>query len=182
MSTVVTDLRQAVEDVAAYEALRESVAAYGITTCYETIAPPGFVDLNRAGMVVICGPRLSPMVAQVLASDRNLGFGHDAAGWFLRDQRGGNWYRSPIDQGEDADVAYVGRLPRPDGRGTFLYIAGIHAVGAAGVVHYVAGNLAEMWQQVRTRRFSALVRCEFEPDTRAVTGSDLVAGPYEGVQ
>jgi hypothetical protein len=33
------------------------------------IPPPGLVDLNRDNLVVICGPRLSPIIAQVLASD-----------------------------------------------------------------------------------------------------------------
>ena len=37
-------------------------------------------NLNRDNLVVICGPRLSPIIAQVLASDPNLGFAHDDQG------------------------------------------------------------------------------------------------------
>lgn len=170
----------ALEDMAAYEALRASVSELGIEARHEIIPPPGFLDLNRPGLVVICGPRLSPMVGQMLASDRNITFGCAAGAWYLADQRAGETYRSPIDGGEDADIAYLGRLPRPDGQGAFVYIAGIHAVGAAGAVHYLAGNLAGIWQRVRDRRFSALVRCTFAPGTREITGSELIAGPYEG--
>ena len=170
----------AVEDFAAYEALQASAAALGIQTRHEVIAPPGLVDLNRGGLVVICGPRLSPLVAQVLASDRALAFGCDDTGWFLQDRRAGRAWRSPSDSGEAADIAYVGRLPRPDGLGTFLYVAGIHAAGAGGVVNFLAGNLETAWQKVRDRRFSALVRCTFDPDTRDITGSELLTDFYEG--
>ena len=37
-----------------------------------------------------------------------------------------------MDNGEMCDFGYLGRLPRPDGRGTFLYIGGIHAAGTSG--------------------------------------------------
>lgn len=170
----------AVEDLAAYEMLRASAAEMGIETCYEVIPQPGFVDLNRPGLVVICGPRLSPLVGQILASDRAIGFTHDNAGWFLEDRKTGKAWRSPMDSGQPSDIAYLGRLPRPDNRGTFIYIAGIHAAGAPGAVHYLAGALEKVWKQVRDRRFSALVRCTFDPETREVTASELFAGPYEG--
>ena len=159
--------------------LRASAAEMGIETCHEVIPPPGFVDLNRPGLVVICGPRLSPLIGQILASDRVPGFARDDDGWFLEDRKTGKTWRSPMDSGEPSDIAYLGRLPRPDGRGTFVCIAGIHAAGAPGAVHYLARALAQVWQQVRDRRFSALVRCTFDPETREVIASDLLAGPYE---
>lgn len=44
----------------------------------------------------------------------------------------GEVYRSPSDSGEPIDYGYLGRLSRPDGRGTFQYLAGIHAMGNLG--------------------------------------------------
>src|SRR5262249_42738982 len=143
----------------------------------EEIPPPGLIDLNRDGLVVICGPRLSPLVAQVLAADQTLVFGHDSDGWFIEDRRTGTVYRSPMDlTGAHSDIGYLGRLRRPDGRGTFTYMAGIHAAGAAGVVDWItgAGGLTELWRETRERRFSTLVRCTFDPATRHVTSSERI--------
>jgi hypothetical protein len=144
----------------------------------EVIGPPGLVNLNRDNLVVICGPRLSPIIAQVLASDPNLGFAQDERGWFLVDHATGTTYRSPRDDGEPADYAYLGRLPRIDGRGTFLYFAGIHAPGNSGAMHYLEGHLEELYGEVRTGRFSTIIACRFDPDTRQVTSSERVTPLY----
>lgn len=64
-----------------------------------------------------------------------------AADWYLVDQTAGVDYRSPRNSGESRDYGYIGRLPRPDGRGTFLYLAARDSVAAqqkcddATVVH-----------------------------------------------
>ena len=171
------------EDLRAYNELSSLARTLGLDTQYEIVEPPGFLNLNRDNLIVICGPRLSPLIGQVLESDQSLGFDKDASGWFLRDKTSGEEYHSPMDDGESADFAYLGRLPRIDGRGTFLYIAGIHAVGAAGVVHYLENSLSELYSDVKLRRFSTLIRCEFEPDTLTVTKSERVSplyGPESG--
>jgi transcriptional regulator with XRE-family HTH domain len=166
------------EGFQAYERLRELARSLGLEAQYEVISPPGLIDLNRDNLVVICGPRLSPVVAQVLASDPNLSFAHDDGGWHLLDQVTGTVYRSPMDDGEPADYAYLGRLPRIDGRGAFLYLAGIHAPGNSGVVHYLEGHLEELYGEVRTGRFSTLIACQFDPSTRQMTGSERVTPIY----
>jgi hypothetical protein len=147
-------------------------------TQYEVIPPTGIVNLNRDNHVVICGPRLSPIVAQVLEGDDNLRFEKDRA-WHLLDQRTGEEFRSPMDEdGSAGDFGYLGRLPRLDGRGTFLYIAGIHAIGANGVVHYLEHNLAELYREVRTRPFSTLISCRYNPETLEVLESRRVTPLY----
>ena len=166
------------EGFQAYERLCELARTLGLDAQYEVIPPPGMVDLNRDNLVVICGPRLSPIIAQVLASDPNLGFAHDDRGWYLVDHATGTTYRSPRDDGEPADYAYLGRLPRIDGRGTFLYFAGIHAPGNGGAMHYLEGHLEELYGEVRTGRFSAIIGCRFDPDTRQVVSSERVTPLY----
>jgi hypothetical protein len=53
----------------------------------EYIQLGGNVDLNRDNLVVICGPRISPLIAEVLKSDPVLQFERDDSGWFLIDKR-----------------------------------------------------------------------------------------------
>uniref|UniRef100_A0AAU1HWQ4 Sigma-70 family RNA polymerase sigma factor n=1 Tax=Streptomyces sp. NBC_00180 TaxID=2903632 RepID=A0AAU1HWQ4_9ACTN len=166
------------EDFDNFEHLRKLLGGMKLEAQYEVIPPSGIVNLNRDNHVVICGPRLSPIVAQVLEGDHNLRFEKDRA-WHLVDQKTGKTYRSPLDEdGSAGDFGYIGRLPRLDGRGTFLYIAGIHAIGANGVVHYLEHHLAELYREVRTRRFSALISCRYNPDTLEVLESRRVTPLY----
>lgn len=171
------------EAFGSYERLSALAQTLGLKTEYEVIAPPGMVTLNRTNLIVLCGPRLSPLVSQILESDSKLGFHKDGGGWHLLDTETNETYRSPSDEGKNFDHAYLGRLPRPDGRGTFLYMAGIHAIGTAGAAHYVENNLADLYREVKTRRFSTLITCEFEPETRKVISSKRLTPIYrpEGV-
>ncbi|MEV0533643.1 sigma-70 family RNA polymerase sigma factor [Kitasatospora sp. NPDC050463] len=166
------------EDLSNYEHLRKLFASLKLESEYEVIPASGIVNLNREHLVVICGPRLSPIVAQVLEGDDNLRFRKDRA-WHLVDQRTDTEYRSPLDEdGMAGDVGYLGRLPRLDGKGTFLYIAGIHAIGANGVVHYLENHLAELYREVRTKRFSTLISCRYDPKTLEVLESSRVTPIY----
>lgn len=167
------------EDFQAYEALQQLARAFQLETEYEVIAPPGMINLNRDNLIVVCGPRLSPLIAQLLASDQHLGFEKDDSGWYLADRTEDKIYRSPMDDGESGDYAYLGRLQRLDGKGTFLYIAGIHAVGAAGVVHYLDNHLAELYRDIKTRRFSTIIRCTFDEGTRRIESSKRVSPLYK---
>ncbi|RCV49748.1 sigma-70 family RNA polymerase sigma factor [Marinitenerispora sediminis] len=168
----------ATEDLAAFDMLSGLARELRLEASYETVAPPGMIDLNRDNLVVICGPRLSPMIGQILASDPHIAFDRDESGWYLQDQVTGIVYRSPMDAGERADYAYLGRLPRPDARGTFVYLAGIHAVGATGVTHWLTHHLAEVYREVGRRRFSTLIRCTYTTDPLQITGSERVTPLY----
>lgn len=166
------------EDLDNFEHLRKLLGGMKLDAQYEVIPPSGIVNLNRDNHVVVCGPRLSPIVAQVLEGDDYLRFEKDHA-WHLVDQKTGQRYRSPMDEdGTPGDFGYLGRLPRLDGRGTFLYVAGIHAIGANGVVHYLENNLAELYREVRTKRFSTLISCRYNPDTLEVLESRRVTPLY----
>ncbi|WP_329273840.1 sigma factor-like helix-turn-helix DNA-binding protein [Streptomyces sp. NBC_01451] len=166
------------EDISNFEHLRTLLGGMKLEAKYEVVPPTGMINLNRDNHVVICGPRLSPIVAQVLEGDDNLRFEKDRA-WHLVDQNTGQAYRSPMDEdGSAGDFGYLGRLPRLDGRGTFLYIAGVHSIGANGVVHYLENNLAELYREVRTRRFSTLISCRYDPKTLDVLESRRVTPLY----
>ncbi len=166
------------EDFISYERLRELLSSLQLDAQVEFIPPPGMIRLNRSNLVVICGPRLSPLLGQVLESDPVLGFERDDEGWHLVDRSTNTTYRSPLDKDNPGDVAYFGRLPRPDGRGLFTYMAGIHAAGPMGVVHYLTTHLGEVYREVRGKRFSTLIESEFDADSREVQRSRRLTSVY----
>ncbi|MFJ1774984.1 sigma-70 family RNA polymerase sigma factor [[Kitasatospora] papulosa] len=168
----------ATEDFQTYEHLRELAEDVGLEITFERIPLGGNVRLNRTNLVVICGPRLSPLIEQILESDPHLRFDKDDNGWFLADRTTGEIYRSAMDDGGNSDVAYFGRLPRPDGQGTFLYIAGIHARGSGGVVHWLNAELVNLHRELKARRFSTLISSTFDPDTLEITSSKRITPFY----
>ncbi|MGW7108805.1 sigma-70 region 4 domain-containing protein [Streptomyces xanthophaeus] len=166
------------EDLGNFDRLRKLLATLKLDAHYEVIPPSGMVNLNRDNHVVVCGPRLSPIIAQVLEGDDFLRFEKDNA-WHLVDLKTSERFRSPMDEdGSAGDFGYLARLPRLDGRGTFLYAAGIHAIGANGVVHFLENNLPELYREVRTRRFSTLISCRYDPKTLEVLESKRVTPLY----
>lgn len=167
------------EDVAASNELVELARDLQLGATIEYIPTSGVVDLNRNNLIVICGPKISATVAKTLTADPVLRFHEDEHGrWFLVDQRIGQTYRSPSDDLTDpqpGDIAYLARLPRPDGQGTILLLTGMHAVGSHGVVRYLERELAELYQEVGTRRFSTVIACDFDLVTRNILSSRRVA-------
>jgi hypothetical protein len=167
------------ESFAAYEILAEGARAVGLEATYEVVPRPGHVHLNRPNLIVLTNPRLLPFLSQVMEADPNLRYEHDEAGWYLIDKAADAEYRSPRDRSVFADYGYIGRLSRPDGKGTFLYLAGIHAQGTLGAAKYVADNLADLHRELKTRRFSAIVLCHYDPTTGPrIISTELVTPLY----
>ena len=172
----------AVEDVAAAQRLGELAQALGLGFQSEHVQPDGSIDLNRDGLVVISGPRISPAVASVLAQDDDLRFERAPDGpWTLRDVRTGATYRSGWDNDppEQFDFAYLGRLPRPDGAGTVLVFTGIHPPGSLGVVKLLTTKLSDLYERVKDRRFSVIVRTAYDKVTHEPGAVELVTPFYE---
>ncbi|WDZ85389.1 sigma-70 family RNA polymerase sigma factor [Micromonospora cathayae] len=158
----------AIEDVAAAQRLGELARSLGLEPSFEHVPADGAVDLNRPNLVVICGPRISEPVARVLAQDPILQFERASDGtWTLVDRTTGTVHRSGQDQDPPvaSDVAYLGRLPRPDGHGSLIVLTGIHPPGSLGVVHLICTQITELFAQVNTANFSVLVGTEYEPGT-----------------
>lgn len=169
------------ESFAAYETLADLARSVGLDASYEMVPPPGLVHLNRSNLIVLTNPRLLPFLAQVMESDPHVRYLYDERrGWFLRDETSGTDYFSPRDEGELADYGYVGRLPRPDGKGTFLYMAGTHAQGTLGAAHYVANNLVELYKDLKVRRFSTVIECNYDAkDPKRIVSVERIAPLYE---
>ncbi len=169
-----------VEAFSAYELLAEAARVVGLDATYEVVPPPGHVDLNRPNLIVLTNPRLLPFLSQVMGADPHVRYVYDKTdGWYLVDLTTGTEYKSLRDRGEASDYGYVGRLPRPDGKGTFLYLAGTHAQGTLGAAHYVTTNLSELYRELKARRFSTVIECRYDPsDPRTVVSTERVTPLY----
>src|ERR1043165_8291797 len=174
------------ESFTAFELLGESARRVGFDATYEVVPAPGNVHLNRPNLIVLTNPRLLPFLSQVMEADPHIRYVQDSddGSWYLVDVTAGKEYRSPRDEGDLADFGYVGRLPRPDGKGTFLYLAGLHAPGTLGAAQYVVGNLGHLYRELKNRRFSTIVRYEFESASQMKMRSVFPVTPlyrHEGV-
>jgi hypothetical protein len=111
----------------------------------------------RGDVVSICGPKSSTVSATALAADPLLDYHERPDGrWVIDDRVSGASYASPLDDdpGSKRDIAYVGRLPVPDG--SMLLIAGVHALGSVGAVDYLVNHAAEIYRGVGDRPFSMI--------------------------
>jgi hypothetical protein len=160
---------------AAYDLIRNMCVDFDLEVTDEVVPPPGIVHLNRDNLIVLCSPRLLPIVGQVLDADEHLGFANSAQGWYLVDRDKGTEYRTSENAEMAHDYGYIGRLPRPDGRGTFLYLAGIHGMGTLGAAHYLVHNVYELYKEVKTHRWSTLVRCDYDQDTQEIQSTERIS-------
>ncbi|MGW4644560.1 sigma-70 family RNA polymerase sigma factor [Sphaerisporangium sp. NPDC004334] len=187
--TVVTPLRLdpatgrsvvALDDMRAGSRLENLARGYGLSVGSDNVSVDGDIDLNRPGLVVICGPRMSAAVRECYDKDPVIRWDRDDKGWLLRDTRTGTVYRSgtQTEPPRPTDSAYLGRLPRPDGNGSLLTIAGIHPNGSLGVIHLLASETATLWGQVGDQRFSTVVGVEYDPDSGEPVKAELVSPLY----
>lgn len=139
------------------------------------IPTSGEIDLNRDDLIVVCGPKTSPVTAEALSKDPRLTFETLPDGrWALIERDSGTVHTSPTDSPDNpqpTDIAYLGRLPRPDGQGTFLLIAGVHAVGSLGVAHFLTDSIGEIYAKAGTAPFSMVVTADYEPGAKTIKDS-----------
>ncbi|MFJ8030336.1 sigma-70 family RNA polymerase sigma factor [Streptomyces sp. NPDC096032] len=188
--TVATPLRRddergrtvvAVDDVSSGKRLEDLARSYGLEVTSEHVPVSGEIDLNRDGLVVVCGPRMSQEMWDTYAQDPVLRWERaDDGPWTVVDRRTGTVHRSgqDSDPARSYDVGYLGRLSRPDGKGSMLAIAGIHTQGSLGVVQLLANDLNALWGQVGDHRFSTLVGVEYDPETSEPQSVELLCPLY----
>jgi hypothetical protein len=147
---------------------------------FEQIPQDGHIDLNRDGLVVICGPRMSAEVADVLRSDPAIRFVKRGSVWVLKDLTTGAVYRSGQDErpARPYDVGYLGRVKRPDKQGCVLILTGIHPPGSLGVVHLLSDDLEGLFGVNGEDEFSAIVGVDYDATTHEPTNVKLLAPAY----
>jgi hypothetical protein len=171
----------AVEDVAASSRLEALARSFALEVTAEHVPLGGEIDLDRDGLIVICGPRLSEVMGRTYAADPVIKWEQTESGaWALRDSRTGELFVSPMDDGSgrNEDIAYLGRLPRPDRQGSLLAFTGVHPPGTLGVVALLTSDVSTLWGQVGAERFSVVVGTEFDPDTHEPGKTRLLTPLY----
>jgi len=158
----------AAEDVLGSRRLGQTAQDLGMKVSYETIASDVDFNVNRSNVVAICGPRISRVIGNVLATDPILRFTREDGGpWMVHDRSTGLTHASGIDHEppQPFDIAYLGRLRRPDGQGTIMILTGIHPQGSLGVIEMIRSGISDLHAQLGDRCFSVLLRCEYDPES-----------------
>jgi transcriptional regulator with XRE-family HTH domain len=172
--TIATPLRQttagrplvAQEDVEAAMVLARFLDAANITADLQPISATGELDVAAPALVAICGPKSSPAIRRLIATDPVLAFSSDADDrWRIIERSSGQAHASPIDDDPDADrdVAYLARLARPASAAPMLVVAGVHAIGSLGAMTYLTGrdNLRDLHHTVGDHPFSMVIESQF---------------------
>lgn len=165
------------EDSIAAERLTAQLVALGFAVEQYRI-PVGGLWAPRGDAIAICGPKSSPVTARALTADPFLEFVSDQAGRYgITDRLDGARYVSGMDDNPPAprDVAYVGRLPFEDA--TLMVIAGVHAIGSVGAVHYLATHAGEIYRAVGERCWSAVIASTH--DEESILESEAVCPPRQ---
>ncbi|HEV8649927.1 MAG TPA: helix-turn-helix transcriptional regulator [Actinomycetes bacterium] len=170
------------EDFEAADALAQFLRRLVLEPAFHYVSPTGEIDLSYAALCVICGPKCSQVIADIIACDPHFSFVPDENGrWRLTERNTGNSLGSPLDLDFPAnqDLAYVARLHRPDDRRPFLLIAGVHAVGSRGAVDFLTkpSNLRQLHQAVGSEPFSMVVSCTFTRTPLRILSSEALIAP-----
>jgi hypothetical protein len=148
----------------------------------------GYIDLNRDNLAVLVGPRTSLLVAQAITADPVIKWrkieDDPENNWMLIDTNEGTEYRSDFDVLEPATdeprtcYAHVGRVRRPDGEGSFLYLGGAHGPGTAGAVEVLVRSIGEIWEAAHRNLWSAVVKTTATARGEEVLHAELITPIY----
>ena len=165
----------AAEDAQTADDIERLLSSYAFAVTRYQIEPDT-ADPPAGDTVVICGPKSAPLGAALLAEDQALTMAEQDGRWWIQRRDSGERYGSPADEQDpaDADVAYVGH--HQDADRAVVHIAGVHAIGSLGAVHYLTGHLARLFADAGEGSFSLVVRASYQG--LRITGSKLVAGPF----
>lgn len=165
----------AAEDAQAGERIERVLSELGFAMSRFQIEP----DLDRipsGDAVVVCGPKSAPLAANLISRDPFLAIEEHDGRWWVSRRDTGERLGSPADNsaGQSADLAYVARH-RVDDQ-VIVHIAGLHAIGSLGAVHYLTNHLDELFNEIGDSDASCAIRADYHG--LEIDSSELVAGPF----
>ncbi|WP_298454864.1 hypothetical protein [uncultured Cellulomonas sp.] len=139
----------AAEDAQAGELATALLTSLGFATSSLQFGPET-TELPPGDLLVICGPKSAPAARDLLAEDAALSFIDYDGRWYIQDHTTGTRHASSTDGPErsSVDLAYLGRHVR-HGR-VVVHVAGIHAIGSLGALHYLANQLPNLYSRAPT--------------------------------
>lgn len=169
------------EDFSAASHMATFIEKYGLIVEFKQINPNGSLELitDNNASIVICGPKTSNVIQELIKLDPKYEFSSDVSGkWRITDKETKNNFYSPIDREdkENKDIAYVARLKRASStEKNFLLIAGIHAAGSMGAVHYLADHkvLKKIDAEVKDKRFSMAISSSYKTNPFTLLTSEI---------
>lgn len=157
----------------------------GLETEEARIPEEGYIDLNQDNLAVLIGPRISPLIAQAITADPVIKWRRsgDSKNWLLIDTEANVEYRSEFDEEPASDeprtcYAHIGRIRRPDGKGSFLYLGGVHGPGTAGAVEYFVHSVADLWEEAHRNLWSAVVKTTATADGKEILSAERISRAY----
>lgn len=150
----------AAEDQQTGDRAQELLEAMQFTVQRQTIRQ-GSTALPTGDTFAICGPKTAPAVGDVVAADPAYTFVPDSEGhWVITNTRTGEVHTSPMDHGDPGgDTAYITRRSTPDG--ILTVVAGIHAMGSLGALHYLENHAHDVYQRAGLNDFTLITRATF---------------------
>lgn len=133
-------------------------------------------DVPPAGDgVVVCGPKTSPLGASLMESDPSSELAKVDGRWMFR-LPDGSTIGSPMDEDSTnhQDLAYLARHKFDDH--VIVHIAGIHAIGSLGAVHYLRHSLKDLFAAGGDRSFSVAITSTHKD--LSILDSHVAAGPF----
>lgn len=150
------------EDIQSRDQLTDQLLDFGFVVERSDIDPRRPWQPEAPDLVAICGPKSSPTIIEALTNDPVMRFEPDETGrWVIEDRDSGTTHVSPMDDETPmpADIAYLGRVQFDKARDLFL-IAGVHAIGSLGAVHWLSTNMPWLYGQVGLGNFSMVIASE----------------------
>ncbi len=159
-------------DFTAAHHLSTFLSKHGVSVQYRFVDVDGDIDLSETGIVAICGPKSSRLVAEALKRDSAIQFSRDENGHYaLVDRETGERHRSAQDiDHASADIGYLARNETaPGSQSTFISVAGIHAEGSAAVIKHLCDDLHK---RTRDSLFSCIISGKFRSTPFKVTSTE----------
>jgi hypothetical protein len=156
--------------------------AADVTTDLQHISTAGEIDLSAPALVAICGPKSSRMIQELITTDPAFEFSPDPGGrWRIIERSSRLAHTSPLDDDPkgDRDVAYLARFPRAPGAPPMLVVAGVHAIGSLGAIHYLTttDHLQQLHRTVGRHPFSIVIEAQFAQSPLAILSARTLTEP-----
>ncbi len=151
------------EDVEAGDVARRLLERFDFAVRIVRIGPND-TELPEGDLFVICGPKSSPAVLQLLDGDPRLNVVEDANGWHIENRQTGDRFGAPLDGAGPGigELAYIAR--RADDQRTVVHVAGLRAIGSLGAVEFLASYAAKLYANTVGRDFSMIVESHVDSD------------------